>query len=199
VVTAVDRRLEKRKKAERYQLVRRRQQPPEEFESTFDFTRERIRREADPVGFLIEVMRGKRQRASLQDSSQKRQFLVFPTLDQRLKAASILAAKVQPDLKAIEAKVDAEGKITVVMSPIISHTLREEDYEEVVQDALEAAKPAGPAIDVEAAERQGARPGPAPGGRRLNKTKWTRVDSEGKRVDSVAERRGVLETETIDE
>ena len=45
-------------------------------------------------------------------------------IDHRIKAASILAAKVQPDLKAIEAKVDSEGRITVVMSPIMSESKR---------------------------------------------------------------------------
>lgn len=53
-------------------------------------TRERIEREADPIGFLCGVIRGKEVDGST------------PTLEQRMNAAKVLAGKVLPDLRSVE-------------------------------------------------------------------------------------------------
>jgi len=53
-------------------------------------TRNEIGEQADPIGFLCEIVNG-------QEIDGER-----PTLDQRMQAARILAGKVLPDLRAVE-------------------------------------------------------------------------------------------------
>lgn len=60
-------------------------------------TRDRIESEADPVGFLIRVVRGE----ALDDER--------PTLDQRMNAARLLAGKIVPDMRAVEISVEDPG------------------------------------------------------------------------------------------
>ena len=57
-------------------------------------SRERIEQEADPIGFLIRIVRGE----SLDDER--------PSLDQRMNAARLLAGKVLPDLRGVEMQID---------------------------------------------------------------------------------------------
>ena len=57
-------------------------------------SRDRIEQEADPIGFLIRIVRGE----ALEDEK--------PSLDQRMNAARLLAGKVLPDLRGIEMQLD---------------------------------------------------------------------------------------------
>ena len=58
--------------------------------------RNRIEAEADPVGFLIKVVKGSKIRGE------------NPSMAQRIRAAERLLAKVVPDLKAVEMSIEAE-------------------------------------------------------------------------------------------
>ena len=64
-------------------------------------SRDRIEQEADPIGFLIRIVRGE----ALEDEK--------PSLDQRMNAARLLAGKVLPDLRGIE-MTDAEIEAMLV-------------------------------------------------------------------------------------
>ena len=63
--------------------------------------RERIAREADPIGFLIDVAKGKPIEAATEKDTDE-VTMVRPTLEQRIAAAQMLARKVAPDMKAVE-------------------------------------------------------------------------------------------------
>ena len=63
--------------------------------------RNRIESEGDPVGFLIKVVKGHKIRGEQ------------PSVDQRIRAAERLMAKVAPDLKAVEMTVDSEVEATI--------------------------------------------------------------------------------------
>ena len=63
--------------------------------------RERIAREADPIGLLIDVAKGNPIQAAKEKDTDD-VALVRPTLEQRIAAAQMLARKVAPDMKAIE-------------------------------------------------------------------------------------------------
>jgi hypothetical protein len=69
--------------------------------------RNRIEMDADPVGFLIKVVKGSKIRGE------------HPSMDQRIRAAERLLAKVVPDLKAVELSIDTE------IEPSINQTARE--------------------------------------------------------------------------
>ena len=62
---------------------------------------ERINQEADPIGFLIGVARGLQFEAATEPGASKK-VKMYPTHDQRLDAAKVLARKVLPDQKSIE-------------------------------------------------------------------------------------------------
>ncbi len=64
-------------------------------------TRDFIIREGAPVDFLCKVVKGRGFSVAAKpgDSERSKQ---FPTMDQRLQAARILAGKVMPDQKAVE-------------------------------------------------------------------------------------------------
>ena len=62
--------------------------------------RNRIEAEGDPVGFLIKVVKGHKIRGE------------HPSVDQRIRAAERLMAKVAPDLKAVEMVVESEVDAT---------------------------------------------------------------------------------------
>ena len=53
-----------------------------------------------PIELLCKVSRGEKIQAAGDDTSKRHG--VYPTVDQRLAAARILAAKIQADLKAVE-------------------------------------------------------------------------------------------------
>jgi hypothetical protein len=57
-------------------------------------TRDRIEQEANPIGFLIHIVRGE----ALDKET--------PTLEQRMNTARLLAGKVLPDLRGIEMQLD---------------------------------------------------------------------------------------------
>ena len=64
-------------------------------------TLERINQEADPIGFLIRVASGLQFEAATEAGATKKEKM-YPTHDQRLDAAKVLARKVLPDTKAVE-------------------------------------------------------------------------------------------------
>ena len=64
-------------------------------------TRDFVIREGAPLAFLCSVVRGKRFTAADEPGGKKR-IHVFPSLDQRIRAAEVLSRKVLPDLKATE-------------------------------------------------------------------------------------------------
>ena len=64
-------------------------------------TRERIEKEADPIGFLVNIVNGEPiEVANPADSSAT--VTVYPNYEQRQDAAKTLAKKVLPDMKAVE-------------------------------------------------------------------------------------------------
>ena len=64
-------------------------------------TRDYVVKEGAPLQFLCSVVRGKGILAAPEPGARKRT-TIFPTVEQRIAAARILAAKVLPDLKATE-------------------------------------------------------------------------------------------------
>jgi hypothetical protein len=87
-------------------------------------TRERIENEADPIGFLGAVMRGEPiKTAPLKDGSN--QVDAFPTIDQRVSAARILADKLLPNAKSRPVamdlpKVETPGDLVSALSAVIA-------------------------------------------------------------------------------
>ena len=64
-------------------------------------TRDYVIKQGAPLSFLCNVVRGKRITAAAEQGDAKRTH-VFPTLDQRIRAAEVLSRKCLPDLKATE-------------------------------------------------------------------------------------------------
>ena len=64
-------------------------------------TRDYIVQEGAPIAFLCSVVKGRRF-SSAKEPGDARRTHVYPTMDQRVAAARILAAKVAPDLKSQE-------------------------------------------------------------------------------------------------
>ncbi len=64
-------------------------------------TVERIQQECDPIGFLMQVARGVRISAGSEPGAKKKSWQL-PTTEQRVHAATVLAKKVMPDMKAVE-------------------------------------------------------------------------------------------------
>ena len=75
-------------------------------------TREFIIREGAPVKFLCQVAKGTRILAAPEPEAKKRTWVV-PTLEQRIHAATILARKIVPDLKAVEHAGEDGGNLVV--------------------------------------------------------------------------------------
>jgi len=63
--------------------------------------RNRIEAQADPVGFLIKIVKGAKMRGE------------HPSMDQRIRAAERLLAKVAPDLNAVEMSIDTDVETTI--------------------------------------------------------------------------------------
>jgi hypothetical protein len=80
-------------------------------------TRERIMREADPIAFLISVTKGEPVKAGVatDEGERKEQAKVYPSLDQMIRAAEVLAKKVMPDMKAVEHDVAPGASVKFVM------------------------------------------------------------------------------------
>ena len=68
---------------------------------THVMTADQIAKIADPLAFLCQVVRGCRMTAAPQPGEKKRGW-AYPTLDQRITAATTLARKVLPDQRAVE-------------------------------------------------------------------------------------------------
>ncbi len=83
-------------------------------------TRDRIQELADPIGFLADVMAGKRMTASGEPGDMKKTWC-FPSLAQRIQAGETLLRKLLPDLKSQEL-TGAGG------TPLIEPTRRDELY-----------------------------------------------------------------------
>ena len=64
-------------------------------------SRNYVIRQGAPLSFLCNVVRGKRFTAAAEQGDSKRAH-VFPTMDQRIRAAEVLSRKCLPDLKATE-------------------------------------------------------------------------------------------------
>lgn len=68
-------------------------------------TRARIQQEADPIGFLTGIMRGEPIKAApIKDAPTASE--VYPTVDQRVSAAKILADKMIPNAKSRPVRLD---------------------------------------------------------------------------------------------
>lgn len=77
-------------------------------------TRDYVIKEGAPLAFLCSVVRGKRITAAAAPGDSKRVH-VFPSLDQRLRAAEILSRKVLPDLKSQELTGKEGGPVAVTL------------------------------------------------------------------------------------
>ena len=75
--------------------------PPDIIRHAVWLTRDYVIKEGAPLAFLCGVVRGKRFTAAAEQGDGKRTH-VFPTMDQRIRAAEVLSRKCLPDLKATE-------------------------------------------------------------------------------------------------
>ena len=75
-------------------------------------TREFIIREGAPIKLLCQVARGTRIQAAAEPGAKSRKW-VTPTLDQMIHAATILAKKIVPDLKAVEHAGEDGGDLII--------------------------------------------------------------------------------------
>ncbi len=81
---------------------------------TNQITRDYIIKEGAPVAFLCSVVKGKRFTSAKEPGAAERTH-VYPSLDQRLRAAEILARKVTPDLKSQELTGKDGGPVAVTL------------------------------------------------------------------------------------
>ena len=81
-------------------------------------TRERIRKLADPIGFLADVMDGKRMSAAGESGDAKKTWC-YPTLAQRVQASETLLKKLLPDLRATELTGDLRPVLKAVEYRIV--------------------------------------------------------------------------------
>ena len=59
-----------------------------------------------PIEILCKIARGEKVQAAADIASASARVGVFPTIDQRLAAARILAAKIVPDMKSVDLSAD---------------------------------------------------------------------------------------------
>ena len=62
-------------------------------------------RKADPIEFLCKVVNGDRFTAAPEEGSRKKSW-AYPTMEQRLHAASILSKKIMADMKSVDLSAD---------------------------------------------------------------------------------------------
>ena len=75
----------------------------------------RIEEQADPLGFLIKLVNG--EKIKVGDAGDPTEEIeLYPTLEQRQRAAEKLLAKILPDMKALEVVGDQGGPVTFVMT-----------------------------------------------------------------------------------
>jgi hypothetical protein len=60
--------------------------------------KERIERDADPIGFLCKIVNGE----AIEQCRDGETVIEWPNVDHRMAAANVLAKKVAPDCKAVE-------------------------------------------------------------------------------------------------
>lgn len=77
-------------------------------------TRDYIVKDGAPVRVLCQIAAGRKMIAAASPGAKKRE-VAYPTLDQRLRAAEILAKKVIPDLRSVEASGPDGGPIGVTL------------------------------------------------------------------------------------
>lgn len=82
---------------------------PEELAEMAGTLRERINRDADPVGFLIKIVNGEAILDGVDENGAP--VLRRPTLEMRVEIAQKLTGKILPDLKALEMSGPAGGEI----------------------------------------------------------------------------------------
>lgn len=75
----------------------------------------RIEKEADPLGFLIKLVRGEKIKVGAAGNPVV-EIELYPTMEQRQRAAEKLLAKIVPDMKALEVAGDKGGPVTFVMN-----------------------------------------------------------------------------------
>ena len=75
---------------------------------------ERIQREADPIGLLAKIARGDRMTGAPAPGETKKTWW-YPSGEQRLQAATVLARKVTPDVKAIEVAGTDGGPVAITI------------------------------------------------------------------------------------
>ncbi len=83
-------------------------------------TRDFIVKNGAPVATLCKIAKGEKLMAAADSASASTRNAVYPTVDQRLAAARILAAKVVPDMKSID--MTADGGAPFVFQFIDGHT-----------------------------------------------------------------------------
>ena len=75
-------------------------------------TRNFIVKNGAPVRVLCQIAAGRKMTAAASPGSEKRES-AYPTLDQRLRAAEILARKIVPDMKSVEASGPDGGDLII--------------------------------------------------------------------------------------
>ncbi len=75
-------------------------------------TRDYIIKEGAPIAFLCSVAKGTRILAALEPGDSAAAW-VKPTLDQRIHAATVLAKKIVPDIKAVEHTGEDGGNLLI--------------------------------------------------------------------------------------
>ncbi len=59
-----------------------------------------------PIETLCKIAKGEKIQAAADTASAAKRLGIFPTIDQRLAAARILAAKIVPDMKSVDLSAD---------------------------------------------------------------------------------------------
>ncbi len=77
-------------------------------------TRDFIIKHGAPIAFLCSVVKGRRFTSAKEPGDAKRTH-VFPTVDQRLRAAEILSKKVLPDLRSTELTGKDGGPVALTL------------------------------------------------------------------------------------
>lgn len=77
-------------------------------------TRDYVIKEGAPLQFLCSVVRGKRFTAAAEPGGKKR-IHVFPSMDQRIRAAEVLSRKCLPDLKSQELTGKDGGAVALTL------------------------------------------------------------------------------------
>jgi hypothetical protein len=124
-------------------------------------TRERIAREADPIGFFIRVAKGDGIEAALdvlEENKRTERVLIHPTLDQRIHAQGMLLRKILPDAKtgqikmnlpAIEKPSDIVTALGALIGAVVDGTMAPEDAH-TLAEIIETKRRAIETVDHEA-------------------------------------------------